>query len=119
MDGVKVVGAGTLNGSGVAQLTTISLPSGTHSLRAVYGGGGGSYLPSQSSAQSYTIAASPGAGFQPTVVYGLTGVPTAIVMGDFNGDHIADLAVTLTDSGNINLLLGNGNGTFQAPPRLR
>lgn len=40
--------------------------------------------------------------------------PTAIVANDFNGDGKVDLAVTTSDS-NLSVLLGNGDGTFQAP----
>ena len=46
--------------------------------------------------------------------------PTAVVAGDFNGDGRLDLAIT--DAGNsdgteagVSILLGNGDGTFQAP----
>ena len=45
--------------------------------------------------------------------------PTSVVVGDFNGDGKADLAVvdsnsnTLSLSNNLSLLLGNGNGSFQ------
>ena len=35
-------------------------------------------------------------------------------MGDFNGDHIVDLAVVY--QGGVRVLLGNGDGTFQIPP---
>jgi hypothetical protein len=35
--------------------------------------------------------------------------------GDFNRDGIPDLAVTNTWSNNVSILLGNGDGTFQAP----
>ena len=35
-------------------------------------------------------------------------------MGDFNGDGRPDLAVANFNSGNVSVLLGNGNGTFQA-----
>src|SRR5579871_3821209 len=41
MDGAALVGVATLNGAGLAQLTTQTLSAGSHSLRAVYGGGGG------------------------------------------------------------------------------
>ena len=42
--------------------------------------------------------------------------PSALVIADFNGDGIADLAYTSVDSGGVGLVttqLGNGDGTFQ------
>src|SRR2546421_12447703 len=42
--------------------------------------------------------------------------PTFVAVGDFNGDRVQDLAVTNFDSNTISVLLGNGDGTFQAPP---
>ena len=43
--------------------------------------------------------------------------PPAIAAGDFNGDNRLDLAVINSDggTGNVGILLGNGNGTFQTP----
>ena len=35
-------------------------------------------------------------------------------MGDVNGDGVPDLVVANYNGGNVGLLLGNGNGTFQA-----
>src|SRR6267143_1107003 len=40
--------------------------------------------------------------------------PTSVTAGDFNGDGKLDLAVTNEGSNNVSVLLGNGDGTFQA-----
>ena len=37
-----------------------------------------------------------------------------MAVGDFNGDGKADLAVANCLSNNVSVLLGNGDGTFQA-----
>jgi hypothetical protein len=53
--------------------------------------------------------------FQPQVVYptGAGGNPLAVVVQDFNGDNIPDLAVADFHSEQVSVLLGNGDGTFQ------
>jgi len=38
--------------------------------------------------------------------------PVSVVVGDFNGDGIPDLAVANQASNTVTILLGNGNGTF-------
>lgn len=38
-----------------------------------------------------------------------------VAVGDFNGDNKLDLAVTNTSNDTVSVLLGNGDGTFQAP----
>ena len=40
--------------------------------------------------------------------------PTAIVVGDFNGDGKPDLAVANTVSSDVSILINNGDGTFKA-----
>src|SRR2546427_6625071 len=40
--------------------------------------------------------------------------PAAVAVGDFNGDGKLDIAVANSGSGNVGILLGNGDGTFQA-----
>lgn len=45
---------------------------------------------------------------QPTGAY-----PNAVAVGDFNGDGIADLAVTDGDDNTVRILIGKGDGTFR------
>jgi len=67
------------------------------------------------------IIGAPAAVFQKQVTYAVGTNPTGIAVGDFNGDSKLDLAVVNQNCptlpcaavGNISLLFGNGNGTFQ------
>ncbi len=58
--------------------------------------------------------------FKPAVSYPVGTAPVAVAVGDFNGDGKPDLAVANAgnpgtgDDGNVSILLGNGDGTFQA-----
>ena len=53
--------------------------------------------------------------FTPAVSYPAGTNPQEIVTADFNNDGRLDLATCNTGSGSVSVLLGNGNGTFQAP----
>jgi hypothetical protein len=56
----------------------------------------------------------PPVSFLPAVNYGAGSGPISMAIGDFNGDGKPDLAVANRDSNDVSVLLGNGDGTFQA-----
>ena len=60
--------------------------------------------------------------FQPAVNFNAGNSPTMIALGDFNGDGKLDLAAfqhgVTGVAGSVSILLGNGDGTFQAPKTL-
>jgi hypothetical protein len=43
-----------------------------------------------------------------------TGAISAVVAGDFNGDGVPDVALAQANAGQVTVLLGKGDGTFQA-----
>jgi Bacterial Ig-like domain (group 3)/FG-GAP-like repeat/FG-GAP repeat len=55
--------------------------------------------------------------FQAQMTFPVDQAPDAIAVGDFNADGILDLAVACHNSNAIDVLFGNGDGTFQAAVR--
>src|SRR3984885_14366684 len=113
-DGVTVLGTSSL-ASGVATLTTRLLQAGAHTLRAYYAGATG-YLSSKSLALPQKIGTVADVAFYAPTTSPLSGA-YQVAVGDFNGDGKADLAITEATGSMVNILLGNGDGTFQPAVR--
>src|ERR1017187_10443742 len=109
-DGVTVLGTKSLV-SGVASLSTIALPAGSRKLRAYYAGSG---AVASSNVVAQTVNAQPGNTFAvgPSIVSAPADSLFVLATADFNGDGKADLAIG--NSGTLSILLGDGNGNFQA-----
>jgi hypothetical protein len=53
-------------------------------------------------------------GFVAPLAFDARGWSVSVAVGDFNGDGIPDLAVANNGDNTVSVLLGNGDGTFQA-----
>jgi hypothetical protein len=95
----SAVAVGDFNGDGVPDLVVANSSDGTVSI--LLGNGDGTF----GSATSYGTESN---GTNPN-----GSNPRAVAVGDFNGDGIADLAVT--NAVGVSILLGAGQGTFHAP----
>ena len=106
-DGGTSIGSSTLNGSGVATLTTSTLSVGTHSITASYGGDA-IFPPSASPVLSQLVQGAV-AGLSLTSL-GFSGQPIGVASSPQN--------VTLTNTGNMNLTItsiqvtGTNGGDF-------
>jgi hypothetical protein len=88
------VAVGDFNGDGKPDLAVVNFSDETVSI--LIGNGDGTFTPAPGSPVS--------AGFS----------SYTLALADFNGDGIVDLAVTNIDSYQVQILLGNGDGTFAA-----
>ena len=53
-------------------------------------------------------------GFAPPQTYSVGTYPESIAIGDFNSDGVPDIAVASHNQNRIDVLLGNGDGTFRS-----
>ncbi len=103
LDGVELGGlslaVGDFNGDGMQDLAVASYHSNNVSM--LLGNGDGSFQPAEN--------------FRPADDGSF---PNSIAVGDFNHDGVQDLVVSylqMQPGGNVSVLLGNGDGSFQAP----
>ncbi len=90
------VAIGDFNGDGIADVAVTN--GSNNNVSILLGDGSGGFAPAPES------PVATGAG------------PTAVATGDFNGDGIADLAVTNSGTANVSILLGDGSGGFAPAP---
>ena len=90
----SALGLGDFNGDGIPDLAVGTYNTGT--VAVFLGDGSGGF--NQVNGSPFPV----GAG------------RAAIVVADFNGDGIQDLAVAAANSNNVTVLLGNGSGSFAA-----
>ncbi len=109
-DGTSILGNAQISGN-QASLTTGLLSSGTRSLTAGWGGNA-TYGPSVSTIHTQNVGETAIDGLQLSKGYKTDGASNWVAIGDFNGDGKPDL-VTANSAGDVSILLGNGDGTFQ------
>jgi hypothetical protein len=66
----------------------------------------------------FVLLGTGGGNFDPQQAFSASGSPTALIVADLNRDGILDLIAGRTSICGVSVLLGNGNGTFQAEKRL-
>lgn len=111
-DGSTPLGISTLS-NGVATLVVRGLAAASHSVWAYYAGNS-SFAPAKSTTISEAIRSQAQSGFNWTAAMATDVNPIALATGDFNGDGRMDIAVANFGGGDVSVLLGNGDGAFQA-----
>jgi hypothetical protein len=91
--------AADFTGNGILDLAVGNAFTPTGTVTVLLGNGDGTF----GAPISYNAGATTGTG------------PATLAAADFNGDGVLDLAVANPSTGTVSVLLGRGDGTFQAP----
>ena len=114
-DGVSILGTRTAS-AGSASLSTVLLTPGVHKLTAYYRDDVNSIV-GASAPITQTVRAVAGGAFISEAA--VVGRPTSsnVAIGDFNGDHVADVAFPslISASAALTVMIGAGDGTFLGP----
>ncbi len=113
-DGTTLLETLPLSG-GPVTFTTSLLASGTRSLKAYYSGDINETA-GYSSPLLQVVTPVAGAGMFPQTPVDTGATPSSVVIADFTGDGIPDMAFLNTGDNTVSVLAGDGTGSFAATP---
>jgi Ca2+-binding RTX toxin-like protein len=103
---------GWLNVSG-----QVAVPAGTRSItyQMIFTLQQGTDLDAFVDDNNLSLSIAPSVSVKPQITTPVGMDPTSVASADFNGDGNADLVVANNAAGTVDVLFGNGDGTFKAP----